>query len=55
MITYPPLVRFPEVEDAGWSALHRALRGELDVDAALAEMQTEAERVLGTNLGAANE
>ena len=30
MITYPPLARFPEVEDAGWGALHRALRGEID-------------------------
>ena len=29
MITYPPLVRFPEVEDAGWGAIHDALRGEL--------------------------
>lgn len=42
MITYPPLVRFPAVEDAGWTALHRALRGELDADAALAGMQAAA-------------
>ena len=27
MITYPPLARFPEVEDAGWQALNEALRG----------------------------
>ena len=27
MITYPPLVRFPEIEDAGWSAIRDALRG----------------------------
>ena len=46
MITYPPLARFPEIEDAGWSALQRALRGALDADAALAEMQSAAERVL---------
>lgn len=46
MITYPPLVRFPEVEDAGWGAIHRALRGEIDADSALGEMQAAAERVL---------
>lgn len=46
MITYPPLVRFPEIEDAGWGALHRALRGELDTDAVLVEMQRVAERVM---------
>ena len=27
MITYPPLARFPEIEDAGWSAIRDALRG----------------------------
>lgn len=27
MITYPPLERFPEIEDAGWSAIRDALRG----------------------------
>ena len=27
MLTYPPLVRFPEVEDAGWQAINEALRG----------------------------
>jgi multiple sugar transport system substrate-binding protein len=26
MITYPPLVRFPAVEDAGWQAINEALR-----------------------------
>lgn len=46
MITYPPLVRFPEIEDTGWGALHRALRGELDADAALDEMQRAAQEVL---------
>jgi multiple sugar transport system substrate-binding protein len=46
MITYPPLVRFPEIEDAGWGALQRALRGAIDTEAALAEMQGAAERVL---------
>jgi multiple sugar transport system substrate-binding protein len=47
MITYPPLARFPEVEDAGWGALQRALRGEIDARAALAEMQAAAVSVLG--------
>ncbi len=47
MITYPPLARFPEVEDAGWGALRRALRGEIDARTALAEMQAAAVSVLG--------
>lgn len=46
MITYPPLARFPEIEDAGWGALQRALRGELGAEAALREMQAAAEAVL---------
>jgi len=46
MLTYPPLMRFPEVEDAGWGALRRALRGETDTDGALTEMQVAAERAL---------
>ncbi len=50
MLTYPPLARFPEVEDAGWGALQRALRGEIDARTALAEMQAAAERVLGERL-----
>ncbi len=47
MITYPPLERFPEIEDAGWGALHRALRGEIDASAAVALVQAAAQRVLG--------
>ena len=47
MITYPPLVRFPEIEDAGWSALHDALRAEIDPDTALQRMQAAAAAVLG--------
>jgi multiple sugar transport system substrate-binding protein len=46
MITYPPLVRFPEIEDAGWSAVQRALRGAIDTERALAAMQAAAARVL---------
>ena len=48
MIMYPPLVRFPAVEDAGWSALHRALLGELDAAAALDAMQAVATATLGS-------
>jgi len=29
MITFPPLERFDAVEEAGWSAINAALRGEL--------------------------
>jgi multiple sugar transport system substrate-binding protein len=46
MITYPPLVRFPEVEEAGWGAIHDALRGELSPAAAVASIQHAAESVL---------
>ena len=42
MITYPPLERFPEIEDAGWSALHSALRGEIDAAAAVHRVQAAA-------------
>jgi len=49
MITYPPLGRFPAVEDAGWSALHRALRGEIDPAAALDQMQSAAAAALGAS------
>ena len=48
MIMYPPLVRFPAVEDAGWSALHRALLGTLDSTAALDTMQAAAAATLGS-------
>lgn len=47
MITYPPLARFPEVEDAGWSAINAALRGELDPEQTVDAIQTAAERALG--------
>lgn len=46
MITYPALARFPAIEDAGWTALNRALRGESTPRAALSEIQWQAERVL---------
>lgn len=47
MLTYPPLARFPEVEDAGWGAIHEALRGRLSASEAVAQMQHTAEDVLG--------
>jgi multiple sugar transport system substrate-binding protein len=46
MITYPPHPRFPELEDAGWSALRDAIRGEITVNAAITSVQAVAERVL---------
>ena len=46
MITYPPLARFPEIEDAGWSAINAALRGELTAAAAVDQMQQAAEEAL---------
>jgi multiple sugar transport system substrate-binding protein len=46
MITYPPLARFPEVEDAGWSAINRALRGELSPEACVDVVQHAAEAAL---------
>ena len=47
MITYPPLARFPEVEDAGWAAINAALRGEHDAKTAVAAIQQAAEAALG--------
>lgn len=46
MITYPALARFPEVEDAGWSAINAALRGEVDAKEAVVAIQGAAEEAL---------
>ena len=46
MITYPPLVRFPEIEDTGWSAIRDALRGQLSPSKAARAIQSAAEEVL---------
>jgi multiple sugar transport system substrate-binding protein len=46
MITYPPLADFPAVEDAGWSRIRAALRGEVGVEGALDGLQTAAEAAL---------
>jgi multiple sugar transport system substrate-binding protein len=46
MITYPPLVRFPEIEDAGWSAIRDALRGRHSPTTAARAIQSAAEQVL---------
>jgi multiple sugar transport system substrate-binding protein len=47
MITYPPLARFPEIEDVGWAAINAALRGEATPTEAVARIQSVAEQVLG--------
>jgi multiple sugar transport system substrate-binding protein len=46
MITYPPNARFPAVEDAGWQAIHDALRGALSSAEAVKRIQQAAEEVL---------
>ncbi|HVM53401.1 MAG TPA: extracellular solute-binding protein [Acidimicrobiales bacterium] len=46
MLTYPPLERFPAVEDAGWQAINEALRGDVEPDAVPARIQLAAERAL---------
>ena len=43
MITYPPLAHFPAIEDAAWTSISAALRGELQPDEATARMQASAE------------
>jgi len=46
MITYPPLVRFPEIEDAGWSAIRDALTGRCTPSDATRAIQAAAHEVL---------
>ena len=46
MITYPPLARFPDVEDAGWSAIQAALRGHRSAREAAHDIQAAATEVL---------
>jgi multiple sugar transport system substrate-binding protein len=46
MITFPPLAQFDRIEDAGWSAINAALRGELSPRAATHAIQIAAESVL---------
>ena len=46
MITYPHLVRFPEVEDAGWGAIHDALRDAVNPRMAVHRIQAAAEAAL---------
>jgi len=46
MITYPPLERFPEIEDAGWSAIRDALRGLHSPAEAVRAIQSAAEQSL---------
>jgi multiple sugar transport system substrate-binding protein len=49
MITYPAHPRFPEVEDAGWQAIHDALRGMRGARSTVREIQARAEAVLGAS------
>jgi multiple sugar transport system substrate-binding protein len=46
MITYPPLVRFPEIEDAGWSAIRDAITGRCTARDATVAIQDAARSVL---------
>ena len=46
MITYPPLTRFPEIEDAGWSAIRDAITGRCSSHAATVAIQAAATAVL---------
>jgi multiple sugar transport system substrate-binding protein len=46
MITYPPLPRFPEIEDAGWTAIRDALRGRVSPADATRAIQDVATSVL---------
>ena len=46
MITYPPLPRFPEIEDAAWTSINAALRGEITPKDAVDRMQATAEAAL---------
>jgi multiple sugar transport system substrate-binding protein len=48
MITYPPMKRFPEIEDAAWSTIQRSLRGSIEPDVAARLMQSAAEEVLAS-------
>ncbi len=46
MISYPPLARFPEIEDAGWSAIRDALRDRCTATVATTAIQAAAVAVL---------
>jgi multiple sugar transport system substrate-binding protein len=46
MLTYPPLERFPLVEDAGWQAINEALRGVRGPDEVPALVQRAAEEAI---------
>jgi multiple sugar transport system substrate-binding protein len=43
MITYPPHARFPELEEAGWRALHDSLTSTMPAAEVVAAIQTAAE------------
>lgn len=50
MLTYPPLERFPAIEDAGWHAINEALRGDRAPADVPALIQAAAEAALGPEL-----
>jgi multiple sugar transport system substrate-binding protein len=49
MITYPPLRRFPSIEDAAWESINAALRGALSPAEAVVRMQRSAEASLAAD------
>ncbi len=49
MLTYPPLERFPEIEDAAWGAIHDALVGACDAATAVERMQSAADAALAAS------
>ncbi len=49
MITYPSLERFPLVEDAGWRAIHAAIRGRSSAADTVRQMQDAAVDALGAS------
>jgi multiple sugar transport system substrate-binding protein len=46
MITYPPLERFPAIEEAGWAAINAALRRRCGASEAVMRVQRAAEEAL---------
>ena len=49
MITYPPLSRFPSIEEGAWASINAALRGALSPAEAVMRMQHSAEAALSAD------
>jgi hypothetical protein len=45
-LTYPPMERFFELEDAAWGSVHDMLAGNLTPSQTAAHMQRAAEEIL---------